>query len=202
MTARSAPAVLLAVAAAAVLALTSCTSAPPAPAGPGGTTAASAVVPVPYPTPRPDTVGGSRPQPPAAAAPARDATPDTVAAAGLRVLYTWDTGSDSGPASAARRALALLSPPMSTDVLNAPPVAQPGAQWDQWARHAAVLTAAVTAGADDHPPDTPDRVYRQYAITQTIRGADGWSAPAQQLTVFVTLERTPSGWRIATVSSA
>lgn len=199
MTACRALAVL--VTACAVLALNSCTSAPAPSTGPGGTVVPPAVVAVPYPTPRPDTVDTSRP-PPQAAPPARDATADTVAAAGLRVIYTWDTGTDSGPASAARRALKLLSPPMSTDVLNAPPVAQPGAQWDQWASHAAVLTADVTPSADDHPPDTPDRVYRQYTITQTIHGVDGWSAPAQQLTVFVTLDHTPDGWRIATVSSA
>lgn len=201
MTPRRAPTVLLAAAAAAVLTLASCSSNLPAPpAAPSGTPGAAAVGPLPYPTARPDTVGGRSPAP-QADPPARAATPETVAAAGLRVIYTWDTGRDSGPASAARSALAFLSPPMRTDVLNAPPVAQPGAQWDGWATHAAVLTATVTAGADDHPPDTPNRVYRQYVITQTIHSADGWSAPPQQLAVFVTLDHTPSGWRIATVNA-
>jgi hypothetical protein len=118
-------------------------------------------------------------------------------------MYTWHTGSapgsDTGPASAIRRALAYLAPPMSTDVLDAPPVAAPGAQWNSWSAHAAVLTPTITPGTDDTPPATPTTLYRQYEITQTVRGAGGWTTSPLRTTVFVTLVHTPSGWRIAEV---
>lgn len=150
----------------------------------------------PYPGPRPDTVPGLQPvpdSPPLVAS----ASPDQVAKVGLEVMFQSYCDRDTGPHAAARRALAYLAPPMSTDVLAAPPVASAGAKWDLWMRHRAVLTSQVTPGNDPTPPDTANRVYRQYQVTQTVRGENGWSAPDETTTVFVTLVRTPEGWRIS-----
>lgn len=157
--------------------------------------------PMPYPPPRPDSIGGPPPAPTAAAPPAT-AGPDEVAQAGLRIMFTWYTGHDTGPASATRRALAYLAPPMSTDVIAAPPVASPGAQWDQWAAHQAMLTPTIARGGDDAPPSSAQHAYRQYLITQTVTGADGWRDPPRRTTVFVTLTHTSTGWRIAQVDQS
>jgi hypothetical protein len=159
------------------------------------------VAPMPYPPPRPDNIAGPAPAPTAPAPPAT-AGPDEVAQAGLRIMFTWYTGHDTGPASATRRALAYLAPPMSTDVIAAPPAASPGAQWDQWAGHHAVLIPTITRGGDDTPPTTTQRAYRQYLITQTVTGADGWTAPPQRITAFVTLAHSSTGWRIAQVDQS
>ncbi len=160
--------------------------------------------PGPYPPPRPDSLGGAAPVP--AEAPPASASPDQVARAGLAIMYSWYTGSapdsDTGLASATRRALAYLAPPMSTDVLAAPPVAAPGAQWDSWAAHTAVLTPTITPGTDDTPAATPSTIYRQYEITQTVHSTDGWTTAAHLSTVFVTLGHTPWGWRIAEVTQS
>ena len=88
---------------------------------------------------------------------------------------------------------------MSTDVTAAPPVASPSAQWATWAAHNAVPSPTITPGGDDTPPATPTRAYRQYQVTQTVRGTAGWTAPPVATTAFVTLTRTTAGWRITEV---
>jgi hypothetical protein len=154
--------------------------------------------PTPYPPARSQTVDGLPPEP-AAAPPAPGSSPDTVAAEALAVMFRWDTGRDSGPATATRRALAFLAPPMSSAVITSPPVASPGAQWNTWAAHHATLTPAITPGSDDRPPDTADQAYRQFEITQAVHSPDGWSAPPQHATAFVTLVHTAAGWKITDV---
>lgn len=189
---RALAAAVLAVLAGSLAGLSACSSSPEPGHGPAGNPAAAGH----YPWPRPDSVGGLPPVPDAPP-PAVSASPDQVAQAALEVMFAWYCDRDSGPAAATRRALASLAPPMSTDVLGAPPVAAPGAQWDLWASHRAMLTPRVTPGNDPTPPDTPTTAYRQYQVTQTVRGADGWVGPDQVTTVFVTLVRTPDGWRIS-----
>lgn len=184
---------VLAVLAGSLAGLSACSSSSKPEHGQAGNPSAAG----PYPGPRPDSVPGLEPVP-AVPPLVASASADQVAKAGLEVMFLWYCDRDTGPASATRRALAYLAEPMSRDVLAAPPVAAAGAQWDLWASHSAVLTPRVTPGNDPAPPDTPTTVHRQYQVTQTVRGGDdGWVGPDQVTTVFVTLVRTPEGWRIS-----
>lgn len=167
-----------------------CAPVSPRPAGP---------LPSPPAGPTPVT-GPSAPTPPpqpAASVDRRD--PDAVAVAALTALYSYDTTVDRRPADAARRARPWLSASFRSSITSLPPQSGPGATWSTWAAHRAIVHTTVTPGSDARPDNLATRTYRQYLVTLTPRGRDGWRGPARRITVFLALDRTTTGWAVSTV---
>lgn len=123
--------------------------------------------------------------------------PGVVALAALTVAYSADTGTDTGPLDAQRRALPWFGGGYAAALRAADDAtAGPRAAWNSWSAHRAHLVVHVTTAADDHPADTPTTADRQYAVTQTPT-APGWTGPVVTVAVYVGLTRTPGGrWQV------
>lgn len=167
----------------------------PAPATPEAVTQAP-VTPQAIPTGRRGVPGGGLPP----TATLTDPSPDVVGAAGLRAYYGSDTALDVSPVDAARRALPWTTGQLTDATRDYHPVAGPGAVWNGWAAHRAYVTVDPARAYDDGAPaDTASTAYREYVLTLTPHGRDRWVGPTVTYTTFLTLTKTPAGWRIATL---
>lgn len=146
-------------------------------------------------TPRPIGPGGS----PAASQPVPAAinrtNPSAVAEAALVALDSYDTQIDNGPNGAARRAVPWLSQTFAGAVMRDRPVSGAGAEWTEWASHRAYVTPTLSAGEDQSPPDSATTALRQYEVTLTPIGRDGWIGQPVTESVFVTLKKSPQDER-------
>ncbi|GAB2938565.1 hypothetical protein GCM10027203_45000 [Nonomuraea fastidiosa] len=154
------------------------------PARPSATPATTAS---PLPTPKPGSIDQ------------RDA--DAVGTAVLTTMWTVDTTVDRDQRDAALRAAGWLSPEYLAELRDGP---QPGtdAAWTTWAAHRARTRPTLTEGSDTRPPDTATHADRQWQLTVTPIGADGWRGRPLVMTAFVSLQRRGSGapWRVTSVT--
>ncbi len=158
------------------------------------TATASAFAPTPVPTGRPGVPAGGLPPAPTLTSP----DPDVVAVVALTAYYRADTALDLGPTDTHRRALPWTTGQLAAGIRGDRPVTGPGAAWSALAAHHGYTTVTVTRAYDDGAPtDTSATVYRQFTVTATPRGRDGWSGSPATHTDYLTLTRTGSGWRIA-----
>jgi len=120
-----------------------------------------------------------------------------VAAAGLTAYHRADTALDLGPADTHRRALPWTTGQLAAGIRGDRPVTGPGAAWTTLAAHHGYTTVTVTRAYDDGAPaDIKATVYRQFTVTATPRGRDGWTGPTDTHIDYLTLTRTGRGWRI------
>jgi hypothetical protein len=203
-----------AVVTAAALALTGCVAADPK-------TVASAPVPdvtswqpsvatttaSPARTPASASPPASAPAPASAPSPAaaprkidqRDA--DAVSAAVLTTMWRIDTTTDRDQRDAVLRAAGWLSPAYLAD-LRAGSQVGTDAAWTGWAAHRARTEPSLIAGRDQRQPDTATHADRQWRLTVTPIGADGWRGRPLTMTVFVALQRDrrSAPWRVVDVT--
>jgi len=166
---------------------------PTAPATPGPTTTARPFTPTPVPTGRVGVPAGGLPP----TSTLTSADPDVVAAAGLTAYCRADTALDLGPADTHRRALPWTTEQLTAGIRGDRPVTGPGAAWTTLAAHHGYTTVTITRAYDDGAPtDTTGVVYRQFTVTTTPHGRDGWTGPPLTHTDYLTLTRTHSGWRV------
>ncbi|QIS13492.1 hypothetical protein [Nocardia arthritidis] len=134
------------------------------------------------------------------AAPAPDpVTPDGVAVAALKEIYTWYPERESQGASLAR-ARKWLGPSLARVVDSAPSnVETPKAtvRWADWAK-AKARVEAFTFASGERPPTNPDPNTQQFkiGIEQTVVYPDGRKEQLAPMTVIATVVRTPGGWRL------
>jgi hypothetical protein len=168
-------------------------AATPLAATPGPTTPAGPFAPTPVPTGRAGTPAGGLP--PTSALTSAD--PDVVAAAALTAYHRADTALDLGPADTHRRALPWTTGQLAAGIRDDRPVTGPGAAWTTLAAHHGYTTVTITRAYDDGAPtDTKGVVHRQFTVTTTPHGRDGWTGAPVTHTDYLTLTRTRSGWRI------
>lgn len=133
------------------------------------------------------------------AAPAPDpVTPDGVAVAALKEIYTWRPAEEAQGTSLTR-ARKWLGPSLIR-VLDTPPAEQapkPTLQWSDWAR-AKVTVQAFTFASGERPPESADPNTEQYkiGIEQTVVHPDGRKESLPPSTVIATVVRTSDGWRL------
>ncbi|WP_157254805.1 hypothetical protein [Nonomuraea typhae] len=153
--------------------------------------AASPTRPIPLPLP------SSRP----AAAGTDDTAPDAVSAAALTAMWSIDTATDHDPRAAALRASPWLSPAYLA-ALRSDPSPGTDATWTTWAAHRARTQVNLAPGHDQRPADTATTAYRQWSLTITPVGRDGWRGPPSDLTAFATLTREHHGatWKVAAIT--
>ncbi len=137
---------------------------------------------------------------PLEAAPAPDpSTPDGVAVAALKEIYTWYPARES-QGSSLQRAQKWLGPSLIR-ALDTPPSPNetPGTslQWAQWAQAGATVRAFAFASDETAPPSAdPDHQQYKIGIEQTVVYPDGHNESLPPTTVIATVVRTPSGWRL------
>jgi len=157
------------------------------------TATARAFTPTPVPTGRVGTPAGGLPP----ASTLTSADPDVVAVAALTAYCRADTALDLGPADTHRRALPWTTGQLAAGIRGDRPVTGPGADWTTLATHHGYTTVTVIRAYDDGAPtDTRTAVYRQFTVTTTPHGRDGWTGPPLTHTDYLTLTRTASGWRV------
>jgi hypothetical protein len=152
----------------------------------------SATAPAPTATPH-----GGLPDP--RAVDRRDAT--EVSRAAVRVMWTVDATIDRSQVDAYLRAKPYLSPEYAEAVTTEPAGAVPSA----WRDHRAYARVRLTAQApeDGVGTDTDSTAHRQWGITITPTGRDGWTGPSIHATAFVTLTRGyDGGWQVSQVTTA
>lgn len=125
-----------------------------------------------------------------------------VARGALTALYTYDTDVDPGRQQAALRMAAVgwTTAAYAAQQRAAQPRGGTGAAWNEWTRHRAYTTVEATqADEAGRPADTATTAYRQWDITITPRGRDGWTGDPEMSTAFVELTRTAGGkpWRLS-----
>lgn len=151
----------------------------PLPAGSGGTPKGG--------VPKPDDVD--------------QADADVVSKGALTVMRTFDTTVDRGPSDAEARAASAgwLTDAYAARLSEHRPRAAPGAPWQEWAGHRAYTTVALQKAEDAaKPADTDTEAWRQWAVTTTPRGRDGWTGEPATVPAYVQLTRKAAGeaWRV------
>ncbi|MBH1934141.1 hypothetical protein I5Q34_07500 [Streptomyces sp. AV19] len=133
----------------------------------------------------------------------RDAT--AVSRAALTVMLTSDTTTDITPHDANLRAVRAgwCTEDFARQIRDTPPRSAPGATWTTWTRHRAYTTVNLRPAQDaGRPGDDATHALRQWSVTTTARGRDGWNGPPDIVAAFVELSRPADGdpWRVAGVS--
>lgn len=133
------------------------------------------------------------------AAPAPDpGTPDGVAVAALREIFTWYPATESQGASLAR-ARKWLGPSL-LHTLDAPADGQtpnPTLRWADWGRAGVRVEAFAFASGEQAPgADDPDHRQFKIGIEQTAVHPDGTRDTLPPATVIATVVHTPDGWRL------
>jgi hypothetical protein len=130
---------------------------------------------------------------------------DAVARGTLTVMWTFDAVIDSGPHDASVRAAdaGWLTKTYASRLRAHRPRSAPGTQWNEWASHRAytVVTLQKTEDAA-RPADTDTEAWRQWTVTATPSGRDGWSGKPTTVVTYVQLTRTAAGeaWRVDDVT--
>lgn len=175
-----------------------------APASPPGRPSTSVPPAVPSPelsgSPEPLPVRGDAPAPPGVPPVGGVDRTDAAATARAAVITMWasDTTTDASEREASLRATPYLSSELAAQLRRDPPVAGPGTEWREWARHRAYL--AVTAELADEmgrPPDTTSTSVHTLQVTVTPTGRDGWVGTQFTQTVMIALTRTDTApWQV------
>ncbi len=126
-------------------------------------------------------------------------TPDGVAVAALKEIYTWYPATESEGASLAR-ARRYLGPALLRTLDSPPSVAEtpkPSLQWADWAAAGAKIEAFAFASGEK-APSTGDQDHQQYkiGIEQTVRYPDGRREALPPTTVIATVGYTGGVWRL------
>ncbi|WP_446047469.1 hypothetical protein [Streptomyces olivaceus] len=167
----------------------------------------------PYPTP--SDAGEAAPLPPGSKGTPRGGvtgpgdvgrkSADAVGQGALTVMWTFDTTIDSGPGDASVRAAdaGWLTQAYAARVREHQPRSDPGAQWREWAVHRASTTVTLEKAEDAAiPAETDTEAWRQWAVTASPQGRDGWTGEPTTVVAFVRLARTAAdeAWRVADVT--
>ncbi|WP_190856874.1 hypothetical protein [Actinomadura sp. RB99] len=161
------------------------------------------------------SASATAPSAPAAIAPAPTATPHgglpdpktvdrgdatAVSRAAVKVMWTVDAATDRSQLDAYLRAKPYLSPEYAERV-NAEPA---GAVPSLWRDHRAYARVHLTRQApeDGIGADTAATAHRQWGVTVTPTGRDGWTGKPVHAIAFVSLIRRDGGWQVSGVTTA
>ncbi|MET9857817.1 hypothetical protein ABZY93_00610 [Streptomyces smyrnaeus] len=130
---------------------------------------------------------------------------DAVAEGTLTAMWTYDTTVDRGPHDAGVRTAnaGWLTEKYTEQLRGHRARSAPGAQWDTWAQHRAYTTVELAKTEDAaKPADTDTEAWRQWTVTTTPHGRDGWQRKPTTVVAYVHLVRAKAdaAWRVAGVT--
>lgn len=128
-----------------------------------------------------------------------------VSRAALTVLATYDTAIDASRNDAGRRAAdaGWCTATYAGQLREAVSRSLPGADWETWASHRAYTKPRLTETEEaGRPSDTDTTAYRQWTITLTPTGRDGWTGSEEAHVAYAELTRTAASqpWRLNAVT--
>ncbi len=126
-------------------------------------------------------------------------TPDGVAVAALREIYTWQPATEAQGASLTR-ARKWLGPSLIRMLDSSPTgleTPKTTLQWSDWAT-AKARVDAFTFASGEKPPAGGDPNVQQFkiGIEQTVVYPNGRKEQLPPATVIATVVQTPDGWRL------
>ncbi|TLF79719.1 hypothetical protein FEK34_09425 [Nocardia cyriacigeorgica] len=132
------------------------------------------------------------------AVPAPDpVTPEGVAVAALREIYTWNPVSEDQGASLVRARKWLGPSLMRVVEATSSETPKPALRWAEWADAGARIDAFTFASGEKAPAGADPNVQQfKIGIEQTVVYPDGREEPLPPATVIATVVRTPDGWRL------
>lgn len=123
--------------------------------------------------------------------------PDATAETALAVMFSWQPGTDPGPAAAVARALPYLGGGLAaaaTVTLSTPLLPD---QWPAWARsHDLVVAATTVRDGDPRTRTDAARATRVLDLHRTVLHTDGQATPLPATVALVDLAHTAAGWRV------
>ena len=126
--------------------------------------------------------------------------PDAVGLAWVTIATAYDTATDTNPADAMRRAAPYLSPALA-EHFTADTHVRTDPEWSKAAAHDAYLDVTVERIDLNPPADTETTKHRDYEITRTWTGNDGYERALDPLYISIRLSQTPSGqWQISDIA--
>ncbi|WP_326807123.1 MULTISPECIES: hypothetical protein [unclassified Streptomyces] len=130
---------------------------------------------------------------------------DAVGEGTLKAMWTSDTTIDSGPQDATVRTAdaGWLSEKYEKQLRGHRSRSAPGAQWEKWTHHRAYTKVEVAKTEDAaRPDDTDTEAWRQWTVTTTPHGRDGWKPKPTTVAAYVQLVRSApdADWRVAGVT--
>ncbi|MEV4003515.1 hypothetical protein [Actinomadura sp. NPDC049753] len=127
--------------------------------------------------------------------------PTAVSRAAVQTMWTVDAVIDRGQGDAYRRALPYLTGQYAERLQTLPLGGVPPA-WRDHHAYARVRLSPQTL-EDGAPPDNARTAHRQWEVTVTPTGRDGWKGTATRAIVFVTLTSDAEDiWRVSAVTTA
>jgi hypothetical protein len=136
--------------------------------------------------------------------PVNRAEPTAVAEALLAATFTSDTATDTSPQNAVIRSLIWYTAAEAATIRSEEPTGPAGAQWTLWAAHHVSTSVAVAVNHDPGAPaDTATVAYRQFAVTVTPQGSNGWTTPPDVYECFIVLTRpaTHGVWQVSSLQT-
>lgn len=124
--------------------------------------------------------------------------PGRTAETALAVMFSWQPGTDPGPAAAVGRAVPYLAGELAAAATRT--LAQPllPEQWPAWARsHDVVTAAAIVRDGDPRTHTTTAAATRVLDLRRTVLHRDGQTTPLPALAAVVELTHTAAGWRVS-----
>lgn len=135
------------------------------------------------------------PSPITAAGPVAGQSPEEVAAAGMRELYTLRPAQEA-PSDALERLRPWLSESMNARIAALPQAPGASSRWADWSSARVRVDARTLVSAERPPQESPGHADRKVGVTQTVIWPDGHHENLAPFAVTVALVATDGGWRI------
>jgi len=126
--------------------------------------------------------------------------PSDVAREALKIIWAIDTRRDELPLDAALRAWSYLTPACMRDLVG---TSYQAMDFTEWAEHGVVTKASVTDDSLGHWTYTPTSALREWKVTVTPLGRDGWQGEKIRMSVTTKLVRLEmnDAWRVDEITS-
>ncbi|HSA51106.1 MAG TPA: hypothetical protein VLH10_13510 [Yinghuangia sp.] len=122
-----------------------------------------------------------------------------VSRAALTVMYTYDTTTDTTTQDAVLRAAPWMTGEYAATQREHLSRSAPGLLWATWREHRAYTETTLRPGTEAAPSDTATSAFRQWLVTYTPVGRDGWRGDPITEVAYVVLERATASepWRVS-----
>ena len=123
-------------------------------------------------------------------------SPEEVALAALRIIYTRDTSQEPNSSESFVRAAPLMTDKLREELVIDDSTARPSRQWSQWVEQAATIAADTEVSPEEYPADEPDLWRRSIEVVEYVHTGDGAKLGTFQSLHYVDMRREGEDWRL------